>query len=64
MRKKIGWIWVTGAIFLFISNFFTLGNQYFTTEKWAGIASFVIGFIVCPIFLFIGIRMIILGNKK
>ena len=63
MRKKVGWIWILGAIFLFIANFFTLGNQVFTTVGWASTASTLVAFIVCPALILIGIGILILGGK-
>lgn len=62
MRKKFGWIWILVAIFLFIANFFTLSNMYFIKANWASIASILIGFIVCPALLLIGIGILILGK--
>jgi uncharacterized membrane protein len=64
MRKKAGWIWILGAIFLFIANFFTLGNQVVITAKWASIASTLVAFLVCPILILIGVGILILGGKK
>jgi len=64
MRKKAGWIWITGAILLFISDFFTLGNLFFIKAQWADILSLIISFVICPILLFIGIRTLILGEKE
>ena len=64
MRKKAGWIWILAAIFLFISNFFTLANQVIITAKWASIASTLIGLVLCPALILIGIGILILGSKK
>jgi len=64
MRKKAGWIWIIGAILLFIINFVTLGNQSFVIASWASMLGKLIGFIVCPILLLIGIAILILGKSK
>lgn len=64
MRKKVGWIWIIGAIFLLIADFFTLGNQSFTTWAGASMLSSIIGFIICPLLILIGIGILILGDKK
>ncbi len=64
MRKKAGWIWILCSIFLFIANFFTLGNQVIVTAKWASTASTLIAFLICPALLLIGIGILILGGKK
>jgi len=63
MRKKAGWIWILGAVFLFIANFFTLANLYFTTASWASIASNLIALLVCPALILIGVAILILGKN-
>jgi uncharacterized membrane protein len=63
MRKKVGWIWIIGAILLFISNFFTLANQYVVIAKWADITSGIIALFVCPVLILIGVAILILGKK-
>ena len=64
MRAKVGWIYIFGAIILFIINVFTLANQLIITAKWASTASTLIGFVVCPILLLVGVAILILGGKK
>ena len=64
MIKKAGWIFVLGAILLFIANVFTLGNQVVIIAKWASITSTIIGFVVCPIIFFIGIWILVMGKDK
>ncbi len=64
MRKKVGWIWIIGAVLLFISDFLTFGNQSFSTVAWAGIVSSTVSFIICPILLFIGVAILFLGKDK
>lgn len=64
MRKKAGWIWIVGAIFLFIANFMTLGNQsFFITGKLVSMFSVILSLVICPILLLIGIAILILGKK-
>jgi uncharacterized membrane protein len=64
MRKKVGWIWIVGAVLLFAVNFLTLGNQSLITGKLASTLSVIIGFVICPILIFIGISILILGKKE
>ena len=64
MEKKVGWIWIIGAFLLFIVNFITFGNKVMFTASWASIVSGIIGFLICPLLIFIGIIIFILGGKK
>lgn len=60
----MGWIFIIGAFLLFAINFVTFGNQAMFTASWATIVSGIIGFAVCPLLIFAGIVIFILGKKK
>jgi len=64
MERKTGWIWILGAVFLLIADFFTLGNQSFITANWANTTSALIGFVLCPALILVGIGILILGKNK
>jgi len=64
MLKKTGWLWILGAIFLLIADFFILGNKSFITAKWADVTASIIGFVVCPLLILIGIFILIMGKSK
>jgi len=63
MIKKSGWIWILGAVFLFITDLFTLANQAFIIAKWADMASSIIALFVCPVLILIGVAILILGKN-
>jgi uncharacterized membrane protein len=64
MEKKVGWIFIIGGLLLFVINFVTFGNKEMFTASWADIVSGIIGFVVCPLVIFAGIIIFILGKKK
>jgi len=64
MEKKVGWIFIIGGFLLFVINFVTFGNKEMFTASWASIVSGIIGFVVCPLLIFAGIVILILGKKK
>jgi hypothetical protein len=64
MEKKVGLVFIIGGLFLFAINIFTFSNKVLFNASWADTVSGILGFVVCPLLIFAGITILILGKKK
>jgi hypothetical protein len=63
-KRSAGWILIIVAVILFVLNFLTIWNQSVITAKWAIMLGTIIGLVVCPILLLLGIGLLLFGKKK
>lgn len=63
MGRNKGWVFVFLAIALFAINFLTIWNQAIISAKWASFIGALIGLVICPLLLLIGILLLVSKKK-